>query len=199
MNSEDIFKTYFKPKTKGYKILYFYFCRYRDLFERTIYLEFNEFLNQIFLNISAIKFSEDIKNTEAYIIGSIKIQCRAQLDQAIKFKSRQQNEIAAIEKFDEEETSLLEKLPAIEPDPYNSLEVGEIFSLINFFKLSLKINERDILNLLIDGVSRNEIAELKNQNMNTIDTQIRRLRIKLAAFLKENGYTFDASGKFDFN
>lgn len=199
MKPEDIFNTYFKPNTKGYKILYLYFSKYRDLFERTIHFEFNEFLNQIFLNVSGIKFSEDIKNAEAYIIGTIKIQCRVQLDKALKIKRRKQSEIENIENDEDEEKYLFENIPTKEPDPHNNVEADEIFNIVNFFKLSLNIRERDIFNSLIDGISRKEIADKKKQNLNTIDTQIRRVRIKFSAFLKENGYTFNISDKYDLN
>jgi len=199
MNPEYIFNTYFKQNTRGYKILYFYFSKYRDLFERTIHLEFNEFLNQIFLNVSEIKFSEDIKNVEAYIIGTIKIQCRVQLDKALKIKSRKQREIESAENNDDEEKYFFENIPTKEPDPQNNVETGEMFTIINSFKLSLNLRERDIFNSLIDGISRKEIADKNKQNLNTIDTQIRRLRIKFSAFLKEKGYTFNVSDKYDLN
>jgi hypothetical protein len=197
MNPEEILETFFKPGTKGYKILFFYFSRYQDLFEKTTHQEFNEFLNQIYLNTSAINFSEDIKNIEAYIIGTLKIQCRVQLDLALKLKNRQQRENK--EEGDNEEHPISNKLPAKDPDPHDQVESTEVFSIVNTFKLSLKDWERDILNSLIDEIPRKEIAEMKNQNLNTIDTQIRRIRIKLSSYLKENGYKFNISDKYDFN
>lgn len=199
MNPEKILETYFKPGTKGYKILFFYFSRYRDLFRKTIHQEFNEFLNQIYLNISGVNPSEEIKNMEAYLIGALKIQCRVQLDLALKMKNKLQKEKENIEDKTGIENSALNNLPAEEPGPHARVESVEVFSIVNTFKLSLKDWERDILNSLIDEIPRKEIAEMKNQNLNTIDTQIRRLRIKLSSFLRENGYTFDISGKYDFN
>jgi hypothetical protein len=197
MNPEDILEKYFKPGTKGYKILSFYFSRYQDLFEKTTHREFNEFLNQIYLNTTSINFSEDIKNIEAYIIGTLKIQCRVQLDLALKLKNRQQKENK--EDSPGEDLSISNNLPAEDLDPHERVESTEVFSIVNAFKLSLKDWERDILNSLIDEIPRKEIAEMKNQNLNTIDTQIRRLRIKLSSYLKENGYKFNISDKYDFN
>ena len=172
--------------------------KYRDLFEKTIFQEPDEFINQIFLNVSAINFSEEIKNIEAYIIGTIKIQCRVQLDRAIKTKKRQQRENPT-EKLKEDVVSDRDNLADKEQDPHRKMESDEVFSIMNTFKLSLKDWEREILNSLIDEIPRIEIAEMTKQNINTIDTQIRRLRIKLASFFKDNGYTFDISGKYDFN
>jgi len=78
---------YFPRETRGYKIINRFCYKYKDLFERTAFPNFNDFINQIFLNVSSIDFSRDIKNFDAYIIGTIKIQCRAQLDKAIKMKN----------------------------------------------------------------------------------------------------------------
>ena len=198
MNPEEILPRFFKPDTKGYKILAFYYMKYQDLFEKTIFQEPDEFINQIFLNVSAINFSEEIKNIEAYIIGTIKIQCRVQLDRAIKTKKRQQRENPT-EKLKEDVVSDRDNLADKEQDPHRKMESDEVFSIMNTFKLSLKDWEREILNSLIDEIPRIEIAEMTKQNINTIDTQIRRLRIKLASFFKDNGYKFDISGKYDFN
>lgn len=197
MNPEEIQKVYFKPGTKGYKILSYYYTRYRDLFIKTIFSEFDEFINQIYLNVSGIRFSEEIKNPEAYIIGSIKIQCRVQLDLALKMKKRQQKETTG--QSDNEEVSVLEDLPNKEQDPHSKVESSEIFNIINIFKLSLKESERYLFNSLIDDIPRKEIAKKGNQNLNTVDTQIRRLRIKLLSYLKDNGYSFEMFSKYDVN
>ena len=87
MNSTELHNTYFTPDTRGYKILRKFYAKYMDLFEKTSYTDFNDFLNQIYLNISRIDFNKEIQNKEAYTIGAIKIQCRVQLDKAIKYKN----------------------------------------------------------------------------------------------------------------
>ena len=200
MIPEEISELFFRPGTKGHKILNFYYLKYRDLFEKTICQEPDEFINQIFLNVSSIKFSEEIKNIEAYIIGTIKIQCRVQLDRALKTKKRQKHrEDNKSEKTEVGGPEYLNNIADKEQDPQGRMESDEVFRIMSTFKLSLKDWEREILNSLIDEIPRIEIAEMKKQNLNTIDTQIRRLRIKLASFLKENGYTFDISDKYDFN
>ncbi|GAB6282383.1 MAG: hypothetical protein STSR0008_11280 [Ignavibacterium sp.] len=89
MNNEELHTNYFKAKTNGYKIINFFYHKYYDLFKKSIYPTFNDFLNEIFINISKINFSRKIINEKAYILGSIKIQCRICLDKVIKLKSEE--------------------------------------------------------------------------------------------------------------
>ena len=65
MTLKEIQINYFSINTRGYKILKNFYLKYHDLFIKTIHPEFNDFLNQILLNVSKIKFSEDIINAEA--------------------------------------------------------------------------------------------------------------------------------------
>ncbi|MEJ2615244.1 MAG: helix-turn-helix transcriptional regulator, partial [Ignavibacteriaceae bacterium] len=68
-------------------------------------------------------------------------------------------------------------------------ETKELFNHINTFKFQLKQNEVKLLNYLIDEKTRYEIAEEINLNLNTLDTHIRRLRIKFSRFLRKSGYS----------
>ena len=199
MHPEEIARNYFYPGTRGYKMLRVYYTKYQDLFSRTLHHEFEEFLNQILLNVSSINFSEEIKNVEAYMIGTLKIQCRVQLDQALKIKNRIGSQSETGNSETEEKESFYEKIPSSNPGPQESLEGQEIFTAVNVFKLTLKSNEVDMLNFLIDGTQRIEIAEKQKMNLNTVDTQIRRLRIKFLEYLKSSGYTFPGGmfSKFD--
>ncbi len=197
MNPTEIQKKYFSPGTKGYKILNYYFSRYQDLFTRTIYTELDEFIHQIYLNICNISFSDKIKNPEAYIIAAIKIQCRAQLDHALRMKKRQQNEIIIEPDSDEGDSSVSELVQSDFHKTYDNLEINEIFSITNIFKLTLKEQERILFNFLVENVPRKEIAQIMNQKLNTIDTQIRRLRIKFFSYLKKSGYSFEIFNKYD--
>lgn len=199
MSIEELSEKYFVPGTRGYKMLRAYYAKYYDLFSRTLHHEFDEFLNQILLNVSTIKFSDRIKNLEAYIIGTIKIQCRVQLDRALKIKRR--TSLYPEEKNHETEGEELfyEKTPSSNPGPHETLESQEIFQSVNVFKLTLKSNEVDLLNFLIDGITRKEIAERNQININNVDTQIRRLRIKLLGYLKNCGYSFERFSRFESN
>ena len=191
----EITLNYFVEGTRGYNILRNYYNKYHDLFQSTIHNDFNDFLNQILLNISAIKFSDEIKNIESYIIGSIKIQCRVQLDKALK----QKNRLKIVDlKQDEEEDAPppLQNYPSQNGSPDKIVETEEIFKMMNNFKYSINQAEIELLNALIDEVPRQKIAEQRNINLNTLDTQIRRLRIKFVDFLSEKGYNFKIFGKF---
>ncbi|HEY7750847.1 MAG TPA: hypothetical protein VH917_01040 [Ignavibacteriaceae bacterium] len=198
MQPKELSEKYFSVGTRGRAILKNYFEKYRDLFVRTLFTEFSEFVNQVYVNISTIDFSREIKNIDAYIIGTIKIQCRVQLDQALKIKSRSAP-VIPINKEDEDEETYLDKIPSDSQMPDEILETQEVFSAINIFKLTLNPNETQLVNDLIDGVSRQELIDKSGANVNTLDTQIRRLRIKLLAYLKERDYSFDAFNKLKGN
>lgn len=195
---EELAKKYFYPGTRGHSILRNYYSKYKDLFVRTIHHEFEEFLNQVLLNTSAINFSDEIKNPEAYIIGTIKIQCRVQLDKALKIKN-QSSPIFPINREEEDEESYFEKLPSDNQRPDEIMETQEIFAAVNIFKLTLSQNETQLVNDLIDGLSRQELIDKAGSNINTLDTQIRRLRIKLIAYLKDRGYSFSVFDKLKMN
>jgi hypothetical protein len=193
----NINEKYFTNNTRGFKIIHHYYLKYHDLFIKTIFTEFEDFRNQIFLNISSIKITDEIKNEEAYIIGAIKIQCRVQLDKAIRSKKEKPESLLNESWENEDGISLTEQLLAEMPSPYELLEGEEVFNIINIFKLQLKKEEKDILNFLIDGKTRLEIAAEVNTNINTLDTHIRRLRIKFFTFLKENGFNYEMFKKYD--
>lgn len=193
---EDITAKYFSADSRGYRILFNYFQKYQDLFRRTIHYEFNDFLNQILLNVSNIKFSENIENIEAYIVGTIKIQCRVQLDKALKHKNR--IKIVQLDKSENEDGEpALQNIPDENNGPLTNLESNEIFKAIQYFKATIKTSEVELMNCLIDEKPRKEIAEKINININTLDTQIRRLRIKFIEYLKEAGYKFTLFEKYE--
>ncbi|HKB85620.1 MAG TPA: hypothetical protein VKD08_05600 [Ignavibacteriaceae bacterium] len=193
----DLNEKYFSNGSRGFKILNRFYLKYRDLFTRTIFIEFDDFKNQIFLNISGIRLSEDIINEEAYIIGAIKIQCRVQLDKAIRSKKVLSESRTAGTAADGESPSYMEKIETALPDPHIILEGEELLNIINIFKMELKSEERDLLNSMIDEKTRAEIAGEKNSNLNTLDTHIRRLRIRFFSFLKDNGYNYEVYRKYE--
>ncbi len=194
MKLSELNRDFFTKGTRGYKIISNYYYKYQDLFERTIFTDLKDFINQIFLNVSGIDFSKEIKNPEAYIIGTIKIQCRVQLDKSIKLKNVIPE--SQLEKNEEEEEPLTLKIPVKESSPAELLDLQEIFLHINIFKLQLKPKDIDLLNCLIDEKSRKEIADDLQLNFNTLDTHIRRLRIKMADYFKKLGYSSNTLDKF---
>ena len=193
----DLNEKYFSNNSRGFKIINRFYFKYRDLFARTIFVEFEDFRNQLFLNISGIKLTEGITNEEDYIIGAMKIQCRVQLDKAIRSKKEKPESRLNDTLVEGEGISISENLPADLPDPHIILEGEEVFNCINIFKMQLQAEEKRLFNSMIDGKTRQEIVEEQNINMNTLDTHIRRLRIKFFAFLKEKGYDFEIFRKFE--
>ncbi|GAB4297724.1 MAG: hypothetical protein Kow0098_22240 [Ignavibacteriaceae bacterium] len=195
MHPEELKRNYFSPNTRGYSILYNFYFRYKHLFASTLYPEFEEFLHQVYLNISGIDYSKVRVNAEAYIIGSIKIQCRAQLDKSIRFKKH--TGLESLKKYSEDDEPGEIEYQDNSPGPHDILEAQEIISLINLFKLSLNRNELKVFNSIIDAVPRQETAVRENLNINTLDTLIRRIRIKFFHFLKEKGYSLELFKRYE--
>ena len=195
MSPKELNHKYFSKDTRGYNILSRYYYKYHDLFIKTVFPDFNDFINQIFLNVSGINFSEEIKNPEAYLIGTIKIQCRVQLDKALKTKNFIPE--SRLGKNDEDEETVVYRIPGKEGSPSEIFDLQEMFIHLNLFKLQIKKSDTVLLNHLIDGKSRKEIANDMQINFNTLDTQIRRLRIKLADYFKKLGYSSHMFDKFE--
>ncbi len=156
----DINEKYFSNNTRGYKFLNRFYLKYREFFTKTADSEFEDFRNRIFFNISGIKFSEDLLNNEACILGTMKIQCRLLLDKAIRSKNEKQpgklpqsNQI-----IEEEGISISEPLPDVLPSPHEIPEGEEVYNTMNIYKLRLKKGDRDFLNNIIDEKIKAEIA-----------------------------------------
>ena len=198
MNLTEINNNYFTSGTRGYKIISCFYNKYLDLFKKTIYNDLGDFSNQIFLSVSKIDFNKEIRNEEAYIIGTIKIQCRVLLDKAIKSKKIIPESQLRNTDFKENEESVINNFSPDNKDKlFEAIEGNEIFNQINIFKIQLKQNETQLLNYLIDEKTRYEIAEEINLNLNTLDTHIRRLRIKFSRFLKKSGYSAGILDKYN--
>ena len=194
MSPEELNHKYFSKDTRGYNIINKYYYKYHDLFRKTAFPDFNDFAHQIFLNISQISFTKEIKNLEAYLIGSIKIQCRVQLDKALKMKNTVPE--SSLTSDDENEPVIL-RIPAKSNKPDEILDVQEMYYHISLFKLELKQREILLLNFLIDEKPRNGIANEMQINLNTLDTHIRRLRVKMSNYFKKLGYSSDTLDRFE--
>ena len=138
MNLEEINKKFFAFGTRGYKITSNFYNKYSDLFKKTLSQSFKEFSNQIVLNISNIDFSKDIRNEEAYIIGTIKIQCRVLLDKAIKSKKIiPESQLNELQNKEPEESVINQRTVNKKIEQLENLEAEELFSHVNLFKLQL--------------------------------------------------------------
>ena len=197
MDRDYLHQRYFQKGTRGCNILSRFYQKYRDLFVKTGYQYFEEFLNQVFANLSQIDTSNIRKKEEDYVIGAIHIQCRSLLDKAIKGRKTRSGIILSLDsrKPANDETSNT-FTPQSAPAHLESLEAGEILKHLSYFKRSLDSVEKAILNALIDGKSRRETAAELKLNMNTLDTKIRRLRIELVDYLKKLGYEYTMFEKY---
>lgn len=195
----DLNEKYFSANTRGFKILNRFYLKYHDLFAKTLFTEFEGFRNQIFLNISGIKFPDYLKNEEAYLIGALKIQCRVLLDKALRYKSEKSGDQLnnASQIINEEGISITEQLSAALPVPHEIPEGEQVLNSINIFKLRLNYEEKELFNSMIDGKSSTEIISEKNPNTNNVDINISKLRIKFFTFLKENGLDYQMFKNFE--
>ena len=197
MKTEEIAQKYFYPGTRGYNILRRYYVKYQDLFIKTLFSEFDEFLNQVLVSVSSINFSDEIKNIEAYIIGTIKIQCRVQLDKSIKEKNKINLNLLTTEDENEDEIITSTSLKSPNPDPAEEVHSQEVFNAVNRFKLTIREPELIVLNSLIDEIPRKELSEKMQINLNTLDTQIRRLRIKFQTYMENEGHSLASFKRFN--
>jgi hypothetical protein len=82
-------------------------------------------------------------------------------------------------------------------DHPTELDGMELLACVNLFKAHVGLKEARLLNLLIDETPRTEMAALLDLNANTLDTNIRRLRIRLAEYLRGLGYSYKVFEKFN--
>jgi DNA-directed RNA polymerase specialized sigma24 family protein len=154
----------------------------------------NDVLHEVLLSLSKTNF-DNVLNIEHYIMRAIKLQCWSLLDKAIKKKAFIANNDGIFE------NEGLEKDPDRSPhtgqnEQLQEIEGAELLVQISLFKQQLKENDVRLLNLLIDETERSEIAKLFGINLNTLDTNIRRLRIKAAEYLRGLGYIHEGINRF---
>lgn len=194
MDITTLYKVYLQEGTIGYAVIRKFHSRYADILARTNLTDINDVLHEVFLSLSKTDF-ENVRNVEHYIMRAIKLQCWSLLDKAIRQK-------AMITKSDEMEDDEKKRnyQQASEVIHHNQqlaeLEGIDLLVQINIFKVQLNPHEIRLLNLLIDETERSEIATHLEINLNTLDTNIRRLRIKLAEYLKNLGYVYQGLERF---
>lgn len=187
MDPNTLHDRYFRHGTGGFAVMQRFFRKYRDVLRRVHCVEINDVVNDVFLSLSRSDFRE-VTDEQRYVLRAIKLHCWSLLDKALRHK--------AVE-ADHQSTTIGPLAMSEQADPVAGLaeiEGMELLSLMNLFKLRIGPDDVRILNLLIDETPRTEIAETLLLNLNTLDTRIRRLRIKMADFLLSRGY---ASGRLD--
>lgn len=177
MDQQRLHQQYFLPDTRGYKLMRKLYHRYLDLFAPH-FPEFEDFSNHIFVQVSGIDLSE-VKNETHYIIRAINLQGRKAMDQAIRKKNQQ-----TARNLSEEGTSPVQGEKTRESSPQELLEFEEMLNLVYRFRQNLPVQRQKIFNGLIDERSKKELAQELALNENTLYSEIRRIRLKFARFLK---------------
>lgn len=188
MNSQSFHDTYLRQGTAGYAIIRRFHAKYADLLERTHLASVDDVVHDAFLALSKTDFSQ-IREVERYVMRAIKLHCWSLLDKAIRLKP------IAVERQTTIESGMLEVRGG--ESPVEEVEGMELLAHLNLFKSGLDRDDARLLNLLIDESGRVEIAGVMGLNMNTLDTKIRRLRIRLAEHLKSLGYSYRGMERFE--
>jgi len=193
MDSDTLYTNYLRQGTAGYAVVSKFYFRYADLLAKASLTNVNDVVHEIFISLSKIDFAK-VQNAEHYIMRSIKLQCWTLLDKALRLKEM----LSATEKGSSAESVEVRSVTREGEETGHLMELDgmELFVQVNLFKAQLSSKEVRLLNMLIDEIDRIEIAKLLEMNLNTLDTNIRRLRIKLAEYLKSLGYTYNALEKF---
>lgn len=196
MDNRTLHTKYFKEGTSGFAIICRFFQKYNDVLVRVQCTDINDLVNEVFLSLSRTDFQQ-VQNEQHYIMRAIKLHCWSLLDKAIRRKAR----VTEAPRFGDQENAEtrndLETVSQDQHDHLTEIEGMELLANVNLFKAHVSQRDAQLLNLLIDEAPRSDMAELLGLNMNTLDTQIRRLRIKLVDYLKSLGYTYNALERFN--
>lgn len=195
MNIHTLHGKYLQQGTAGYAVIRRFYYRYADLLTRANLIDIDDIVHEIFLSLSKTDFRQ-VRVVEHYVMRAIKLHCWSLLDKAVRLKSVAPERQRRNDLDEPEGSRMPDSQEPDHPEPLAELEGMELLSNLNLFKCQLNSRDARLLNLLIDGTARSEIAEFLGLNMNTLDTNIRRLRIRLADHLRDLGYTYKALEKF---
>ena len=195
--SQKLHTNYFSPDSRGYLFIRNFYAKYYKELSASEFESFDAFLNQIFINISKIDFSNIDGPEEHYVIKSMYYQCwniiyRLKRDRQLIVPES----TAGVATDDGSGDPLLDRQASPDPDPLDHAEASDLFTIINTFKITLKRKDLLILNGLIDQKPLQEIADEMNIDYNAVCVKIKRLREKLAMYLKSLGYQNDLTRIF---
>ncbi|MGH9424976.1 MAG: hypothetical protein ACRD2L_01525, partial [Terriglobia bacterium] len=180
----------------GHAIIRRFHAKYADLLAKSHLVDLNDVVHEVFVSLAKTDFAE-VRNIEHYVMRAIKLQCWSLLDKAIRQRALA-GEPQRIARLEDADSRADRELPGADTnEPLAELEASELLAKMNLFKASTTPGEAHLLNLLIDETSRSDMAKLLNLNMNTLDTQIRRLRVRLTGYLQVLGYTYKALERFN--
>jgi DNA-directed RNA polymerase specialized sigma24 family protein len=170
-----------------------FYSRYADVLARAHLIELNDAVHEVFASLAKTEFGQ-VRNTEHYIMRAIKLHCWSLLDKAIRQKSRATVPPESTAGNDNGADILAQTANSHEHP--TELDGMELLSNLSLFKAAAGERDARLLNLLIDETPRSEMARLLELNMNTLDTHIRRLRIRLVEYLRGLGYSYKAFERF---
>lgn len=196
MDITTLHNVYLQKGTAGYAVIRNFYSRYADILAKTSLINIDDVVHEVFLSLSKTDF-ENVRNVEHYIMRAIKLQCWSLLDKAIRQKAIITDN-DGMNDSDEKERNY-KQIPTVtyQNGQLTELEGTDLLVQINLFKARLNSQEIRLLNFLIDEMDRSEIAGMMEINVNTLDTNIRRLRIKLAEYLKNLGYAHKGLERFN--
>lgn len=194
---QKLYENYFSPNTRGYLFIRNFYSKYSHELSASEFESFEAFMNQIFLHLSEIDFSGIEGPEENYVIKSMYYQCWNTI--YVLKKERHfvvtDSSTPAVTDDGPEDTSI-ERQASGNPGPLDYVEASDLFTIIQSFKMTLQREDVRILNALIDETPLQETADLLRIEYNALCVKIKRLREKLARFLKKGGYENDVTQNF---
>ncbi|MBL7995226.1 hypothetical protein JNM05_07620 [bacterium] len=188
-SSHKLYEDYFIPDSRGYQFIRSFHSKYIGELSRSEFEDFDAFLNQIFVNLSKIVFAHIEGPQEHYVIKAMYYQCwniiyRLKKERKVKI----QESAFKVYSDDSQDETLITLQKSDTANPLESTEAADLFELISAFKTTLKNSDIRILNGLIDQKDLNGLAKELDLEYNALCVKIKRLRGKLALFLKKLGY-----------
>lgn len=195
--SHKLYEEYFAPHSRGYQFIKNFYTKYSRELSRTEFENFDAFLNQVFVNLTSIVFSNIEGPEDHYVIKAMYYQCWN-----IIYRLKRERSIMVSENsgrvFSEDDSagSPITLQRSDTADPLEITEAGDLFERINVFKTTLKRIDIGVLNGLIEQKDLETLAEELHIEYNALGVKVKRLRAKLALFLKKIGYQDVATQKY---
>lgn len=196
VDSQILHQKYLIQGTAGFAIIRQFYSRYSDLLARANLSGIDDIVHEVFLSLSKTDFAQ-VRDVEHYLMRAIKLRCWSLLDKAVREKALTMDRHGTLNEDVDEESHVQDPSTLNLSQPLAELEGIELLSHLNSFKAQISPKEARLLNLLIDETERLDIAKILELNINTLDTVIRRLRIRLVDYLRDLGYTYKAFERFD--